>query len=384
MTDGFNPMIVKIELRDKSFNILENFDAEFMNLSWEYNRIGGCGSFSFDLPRQYCNEKFISGDFNVRIYVRNASTKVYDLWFQGIVEDKSPNVRGIDETISVQGHGYQAQLSRIQLINVTYTGQEISVIVKDLLDNYIVPNTDIIYSGADIQATGFTPDSITFNTDALNAIQTLADITGTREWGVNSSRSLFFKQRSSSAGLYFSFGDKMTAYYSDDSFKDIVNRVIVQGGDIAGIPFTPDPTTTPYNDVASQTKYGRHDVVYQNSSIVTDAVAQQFAASILLEKNDVVRQGRCELSNYETQLESTVPIPLFQPVARGTLYGEKTYGIFLYSGVIQYQVNRITYKLNSNDSSLVTNLEFGQPRPNVSEQIAQLSYQLEQLRSAGL
>jgi hypothetical protein len=377
-------MIVKIELRDKSFNILENFDAEFMNLTWEYNRIGGCGSFSFDLPRQYCNEKFISGDFNVRIYVRNATTKIYDLWFQGIVENKAPNVRGIDETISVQGHGYQAQLSRIQLSNVTYTGQEISVIVKNILDNYIVPNTDIIYTGSDIVATGFTPDSITFNTDALNAIQTLADITGTREWGVNSSRSLFFKSRSSSSGIYFPLGDKLTGFSSDDSFKDIVNRVIIQGGDVAGVPFTPDPTSSPYNDTPSQNKYGRHDLVYSNSSITTDSVAQQFATSVLLEKKDVVRRGRCELSNYETQIESTIPIPLFELIARGTLYGEKAYGIFLYSGRIQYQVNRITYKLSSNDSSLVTNMEFGQPRPNVSESIAQLAYQLEQLRSAGL
>lgn len=377
-------MIVKIEIRDKSFNILENFDAEFMNLSWEYNRIGGCGTFSFDLPRAYCNEKFISGDFNIRIYVRNATTKAYDLWYQGIVENKAPNVHGIDETISVQGHGYQAQLSRIQLRNVSFSSQEISVIFKNILDNYIVPSTDIIYSGGDIVSTGVTLDSITFNTDALNALQTLSDLAGTREWGINASRSAFFKARSSTSGIYFPLGDKVTSFTSDDSFKDIVNRVIIQGGDVAGIPFAPDPTTSPYNDTPSQTKYGRHDYIYQNSSIITDAVAQQFATSVLLEKKDVVRRGRCELSNYETQIEATIPIPLFELVARATLYGEKAYGIFLYSGRIQYQVNRIIYRLNSNDSSLVTNMEFGQPRPAESEVIARLTYQLEQLRSAGL
>jgi len=376
-------MIVKIEIRDKSFNTLEVLDNEFMNLSWEYSRIGGCGSFSFDLPREYCNEKYISGDFNIRIYVRNESTKVYDLWYQGIVEDKQPNINEPDELFTVSGHGYQAQLSRIQLRDVTYTSQEISVIVKSILDNYVVPNTDIIYSAADIAATSFTPDSITFNTDVLNALQTLADITGSREWGVDADRSVFFKQRSSSPGLYFPLGDKVTSFTSDDSFKDIVNRVVIQGGDVGGVPFRPDPTGAAYNDTPSQTKYGRRDYPYQNSSITTNAVAEQFADSVLTEKSDVVRRGRCQLANHEVQIEATTPIPLFELVARGTLYNEKTYGVFLYSGRIQYQVNRIVYKLSSS-SVLTTNIEFGQQRPNVSESIAQLNYQLGQLRSAGL
>lgn len=377
-------MIVKVELRDKQFNILEILDNEFMNLNWEWSRIGGCGSFSFDLPRPYCNEKFISGDFNIRIYKRNDTTKAYDLKFQGIVENKAPNVRGVEETIQVQGHGYQAQLARIQLVNVTFTSQEASVIIKNILDNYIVPNTDIIYSAPDITATSFTFDSITFNTDALSAIQTIADTVGTREWGVDENRSFFFLQRSSTSGLYFSLGDKVTSFTSDDSFKDIVNRVIVQGGDIAGTPFTPDATASYYNSTSSQTKYGRHDQIYQNSAIVTDAVAQQFAQSILAEKSDVIRRARCEIANYETFIEDTLPIPLFELLARGTFYGEKYCQTFLYSGRIAYQVNRISYKLASNDNSVTTNLELGQLRPDISEAISQLSYQLEQLRSASL
>lgn len=379
-------MIVKVELRDKSFNVLERLDKQFIDLSFEYLRNGGCGSFSFDLARNYCNEKFISGDFNVRIYNRNPSTKAYDLWYQGIVENKAPNVRNNQETISVQGHGYQAQLSRIQLKNVSFVSTEISVIVKSLLDNYIVPNTDIIYSASDIEGTTFIVDSIEFNTDALSAIQTLADIVGAREWGVDENRSLFFKERASDSSeeLSFVLGGKITGFTSDDSFKDIVNRVIIQGGDVGGSPFRPDETTSPYNNTSSQTKYGRHDFVYQNSAIVTDTVAEQIAASILEERSDVVRRGRCELVNHEVQIEETVPIPLFQMLARGTFLGEKPYGIFLYSGQIQFEVNRILYRLQSQDSSLSTSLELGQRRPDIAEAIGQLKFQIEQLRGASL
>lgn len=377
-------MIVRLELRNKSFTILELLDSEMMNLTWEFSRIGGCGSITFDLPRAYCNEKAIGGDFNLRLYVRNPTTKAYDLWYQGIVEMKSPNVRGSDETIQVQGHGYQAQLSRIQLIGVTYTSQEASVIIKDILDNYITPNTDISYDIGDLTATSFTFDSITFNTDALSAIQTIADTVGGREWGVDENRDFYFLARSSTVGLRFPLGDKVTNFNNDDSFKDVVNRVIVQGGDVAGVPFAPDPTASAYNDIPSQTKYGRRDQIYQNSSILTDTVAEQFASSILSQYSTVIRRARCELSSYETQIEATIPIPLFNLISRRTLYGEKKYGTFLYSGQIDYQINRIVYKLNDEDSSLVTSLELGQPLPNISETIGQLKYNIEQLRTASV
>ncbi len=377
-------MIVKVVMSDRSFNVLEILDREFIDLNWEWQRVGGCGSFSFQLPREYCNEKFISGDFNVKIYNRNPSTNDYDLWYQGIVETKAPNVRGDQELIAVQGHGYQAQLSRIQLANVSYSSTEVSAIVTSLLNNYVIDNTDIAFSGGDIINTGVTLDSIVFNGSVQDAMQTLADIVGTREWGVDEDRNFFFKQRSSTAGLYFALGDKVTAFTSDDSFKDIVNRVIVQGGDIAGTPFTPNPTGAAYNDTSSQTKYGRRDQVYQNSSIITDDVAEQFADSILSEKADVIRRARCEIVNHETRLEDTVPIHLFELLARGILYNERYYGTFLYSGRINYQVNRVSYKLNSNDSTLTTNLDLGQLRPNVAETISQLKYQLEQVRTASL
>ncbi len=377
-------MIVRLELRDKSFNLLELLENDMMDLTWEFNRIGGCGSISFNLPRAYCNERMISGDFNLRLYVRNPATKAYDLWYQGIVEQKSPNVRGSDETVSVQGHGYQAQLSRIQLRALTYTSQEASVIIKNLLDNYIVPNTDITYDVGDITATTFTFDTLEFSTDAMSAIQTIADTVGGREWGVDKNRKFYFKARSSTVGFRFPLGDKVTSFTNDDSFKDVINRVIVQGGDIAGVPFTPDPTTSSYNNTASQLKYGRRDNIYQNSSVLTDTVAQQIAQSILAEKSDVIRRARCELSNYETQIEATIPLPLFNLVARGTFYGEKLYGTFLYSGQIDFQVNRVVYKLQDEDSSVKVNLELGQPLPNISETIGQLKYQLENLRSASV
>lgn len=376
--------IIRLELSDTDFNLLEVLDEQFIDLSWEYTRIGGCGPIQFDLPREYCNEKGIGGDFNLKVYIRNPLTKTYDLWYQGLIEDKAPNLRGENESVSIQGQGYQKQLSRIQLTNVNYASQEVSVIVKNILDNYVVPNTDVTYSLGDLETTGFTIDSIDFNTDALAAIQTLADIVGTREWGVNAERKFFFKARSETVGFRFPIGGKITAFSGDDSFRDVVNRVIIQGGDVGGVPFRPSPTSSPYNDLSSQLKFGRRDEVYQNSSIITNEVAEKFARSILAEKSGVIRRARCELVNYETRLESSLPISLFQVIARSVLYGEKTYGTFLYSDRVSYQINRIQYKVDNAGANLKIQLELGQARPNISESIEQLKYQIEQLREASL
>ena len=384
-------MIVKVELSDNQFNLLAILDAEIQQLTWEYDQLGGCGPFSFILGRQYCNEQAISGDFNVKIFGRNPSTKNYDLWYQGIVEDKIPDITNQDETVEISGHGYAAQLQRIQLVSVTFTNMEASAIITSLLNSYIVPNTDISYSAMNIQATGFTFDTITFNTDVQSAIQTIVDTVGAIEWGVDANRSLYFIPESTTTGLRFAVGDKMTTFNDDYSFKDIVNRVIIQGGNVddglgdgGTIPFTPDSTQAFYNDVPSQLKYGRHDVVYTNSSIITDAVAQQYAQSVLAEKKDVVHTATAELVNYEQRIETTVPIPLLEIVARGTLYGEKQYGTFLYSGKIQYRVVSAVYTLNDDDSSLTVDLTIGTPRPQVSEQIAQLLYKIQQLQTAAL
>jgi len=367
----------RIELRDRSFNLLEVLDKEIIDPCWEYSRIGGCGGFSFSLPREYCNEKHISGDFNIRIYKWNTTTKTYDLIYQGLVEDKLPSVRGSQEVIEVQGHGYLAQLSRIY-IDHDYTSTEVSAIVKDILDNYVVPNTNITYDAGDIVATGFTPDSLSFNTDAKRALQTCADIVGSREWGVDKNRKFFFKARSETVGFRYPLGQKVTDFNNDDSFKDIVNRVIIQGGDVSGTPYTKT-----YDNIPSQTKYNRRDRVVQNSAITTDTVSAQFAEALFTEFADIVRRARCNMVDDDTIFESTIPIPMFQLLTSGITYGEKKYGTFLYAGRIEYQVNRISYSIG-NVGKLKISLQLGQLRPSVSEAIAQLEYELEQQRQENL
>lgn len=366
-------MDYRIVISDRYFRVIDEIQDIASNLSWDYNRIGGCGSFQFDVPIRFCEETFLGGNFNVKIYRKNPTDREYDLWYQGRIEDKVHNVSGVNEKISVRGSGYQSQLKDI-IVNRTFTSQEISTIVTDVLDDDIVPSTNITYSGGDITATSFTPDSIEFNDkDGQDVFQTLADITGSREWGVDKDRKFFFKQRSSSVGLRFPLGSNGVVFSNDTSSHEIVNRVKVVGGDVSGSPFT-----ATYNDLNSQAKWGRRDKVVSNSSIVTAQVASQYADSIFAEFRDIVRRGKIDLLR-EQLIEETIPIPLVQVPAKGITYGTRKYGEFLYNGRVSYQVNRVNYSIDD-VGNLKIGIQLGQLRPNLAEDLSQLEYKLDQIR----
>lgn len=368
----------RVELRDRQFNILDILDNEYTELSWSYSRIGGCGGFSFKLPRRLFEEKNVSGTFNIRIYYRNPSTDTYDIWYQGFIQNKTPFVRGNTEDIQIDGHGYYAQLKNIY-VNTSYASQEVSVIVKDVLDTYITPNTNISYQAADIEATTYTPDSITFNDYGDAVMQKLADLVGTREYGVDSSRNFFFKARSTSVGRQFYLNKNLHSFTENQDFSDIFNRVYVQGAQAGGTSYFSAAT----NHLPSQAKYGIIDRVIQNSSVTTDAVAAQLSTSALSESNDVSRKASFKLVNLEAQLEATNPIDLINVIKKQTRYGQKRYGTFLYAGNVNRVVNRLNYTV-TDANTLEIDVDCGQLRPDIVEQLSQLTYNLEQNRASSV
>ncbi len=369
----------KIQLSDRSFNHLEFLDNQVADFGFDFARLGGCGNISLSLPRNYCDEKFISGDFNLKVYFKNRVTKAYDLRYQGLVQTKTPTIESNREYIVVDGSGYVNQLSEIQIPkDTTFVAMEVSAIVKNILDNYIVGVKDITYDSGDIQNTGITLDTVKYNTDIFSIMQELASVGGNIEWGVNQNRKFYFKIASTTPGFYFNIGSQVINFNEQQSFIDIVNRVIVQGGDVAGSPYTKI-----FNDTTSQLKYGRRDKVYQSTAITTDTVAQQLATSIFGNYNDVVRKANMDLVNYDSQVEATLPIPLLVLRASGVTYGTKPYGTFLYSGLVNRQINRIQYKVDVT-RQLSVSLDLGQYLPDQADKIRQIEYNVDQLRTANL
>ncbi len=370
---------MRLVVSDRNFNVKEILDNEFYDLSWAYAAIGGCGEFKFNLPRKRFAEKAISGDYNIKIYHRNPTTNVFDLWYQGLIENKIPNVQGLTEYIEFSGQGYQTQLSRIYINNDTQTSKEASVLIKYILDTYVVPYTNISYSISDLVATSFTFDSVTINDTALAAITKIAQVVGLTEWGVDRNRKFFFKPQSTSVGFTFLQGNNITNFQDNQDFTAIVNQIYVQGAQTGGTYFLDGP----YNDTASQAKYGLRQQVIQNSSITTTTVSAQLAKATIALYKEVTRQATCEVVNYEGLLEGTTPVPLFQEISKKVKYGQRPYGTFLYSGIVNRQIVKISYAL-SNSNTLTINLELGEIQPKISKKIGRIQYKLDQLSSAAL
>lgn len=367
----------RVELRDRSFDVLEILDREYMDLYWAYSRVGGCGEFNFSLPRKLYEEGAISGDFNVRLYYRNPDTKNFDLWYQGFIQNKVLNVDGSRETVEISGHGYQAQLSRIYLSR-TYNSTEVSAIVTNILDNYVTPNTDVSYNAVDIETTPFTPTTLKFEGTVLDALQKCADIVGSREWGVDKDRNFFFKARSESVELYYKVGNNIINFSDDVDFENIANRLNIQGAEAGGTYYS-----ATYDELTSQLKYNLRTKVIQNSSINTDDVAAQYATAVFAEFATPTRRANGTLVDFNARIEATNPIPLASIRGKDATYGTKKFGTGLYSGQVSRQINRISYNL-SNNNALKVQIDFGHLRPTLAEQISQLEYELEQQRTSAL
>jgi hypothetical protein len=368
-------MIYKVVLSDRSFNIIKELQNEITSLSWGYSRLGGCADFSFTVPKPIFKDFLIGMNFNVKIYKRNQSDSNYELIYQGRIESKNSKVTGKTEEISISGSGYQSSLRDIY-IDRDYVSTEASLIVKDILDQDIVPNTPITYNVSDIVATTFTPSELEFNTNAQSAFRTISDLVGLREWGVDRNRKFFFKQRSEARNyIYYLSGGDIYDLAVDITTDDILNRIVVIGGDVDGEIFS-----AVYNEPSSQLKWGRRDLAIKNSAIVTTDVAQQFADSYFAEFSDVSFRAKGSLLA-DGIFEETVPLGLFCLVPDTVKYGEKPYGTFLYSGVLSFQINKINYKVDSS-SNLSASLELGRLRPNIAETISQLEYEIEQINSS--
>jgi hypothetical protein len=327
------------------------------------------------IPVKYGKEGILGGDYNICIYYYDKPTKTMILWYQGLIEEKSPEVNEDDETIKIIGYGYSSQLKRI-LVDTTITSKEVSVAVKAILDTYITPNTNITYDAGDIEATTFTIDSLTFDTDVLNVIQTLADIVGTREWGVDCNRKFFFKARSSTVGYRYPAGGKVKSFNAVDSFRDIINSVKLEGGDVSDVKYT-----RPGNDAQSIATYGKREKILTNSAITTNDVADQYINAYLAENKFLKRRATSIIVNEETRQEVTIPIPLFVYMLPGVRYGEEKYGTFLYSGDVEYIINSIKYKIEDN-GSLTKSLELGEIINELAKPFSQLEAEIDQLRAA--
>jgi hypothetical protein len=367
----------RVLISDRDFNAVAYIEHGISSLNFEHNAIGGCGTFGFSIPKAYEYSRFLLGGYNIKIYTLDQSTGDYELRYQGYIQRVKRRFSKNKDVYSVTGNGYVGQLAKI-IINSTFSSQEASVSVKDILDDDVVSNTDVTYSASDIESTGFTPDTLEFNYEEADAaIQKIADIVGSREWGVDKDRKLYFKARNTTDKEYFVLGRDITDFDLEHDYESIVNRVIIQGGKKA------DDSTyvNTYDQEKSQYKYGRKDKLIQNSAITTNTVASQFKDSIFADKKYGTRSSSCRLCDYYKFIEDSIPLPIFVYREVAETFGSRKFGRGRFNGPLEQRIKRISYAFND-IGAFTVDLDLDDITPAITEDLSRLKYKLEQQRAA--
>lgn len=373
-----DPVKYSVELRDSSGRLIKILNKIIRTMSWEYDRIGGCGRCSMTAAALYDSFDPIGPDYDLQIWMEDESG-VARLFYRGYLESHEPVLQDGDQ-INLSFFGYSGQLKRVRVQN-SYSGQEVSEVVKDILDNYVLPNTDITYSVEDIEASTFTIDTLEFDALADTALKTLAELAGTYEWGINRERKFFFKKPSNDIRHYLRISKDTSQFSSLDDYSLIYNRIYLKGGKVADVTFEDQ-----IDNAESQTSYGLRSKIINNSAIVTSAVSQQYGTAVLA--NDARIQRRVSLSVpknlklYEDVLPlgalSVLSMPL--PVAKKYNDEDAIYGSFKYGGLPSFQIEKLRYEIQDEGTKLT--IEGGAARPNIYLNLKKLQYEIDQIRGA--
>lgn len=236
----------------------------------------GCGAFEFvldDLPSNF------TPTFRTRVDIHPYFDDIP--WFTGFIQT-IPR-KGERRPCKYAGFGFFEQLDWV-LVTKSYASQEVSVVIKDIIQTFVDPPTQIIYNESKIQATTYTVQSIDFDhVSAKDAIQALADIAQGYEFGVDNSREFYFRPIDTATYYWYWVGKQFQDIEIEEDPLGIRNKLYVKSGktqeggsNIIG---------NVYNQASIDT-YGLREEVITAPDILNNDDAIQWANQILSEKKD--------------------------------------------------------------------------------------------------
>ena len=311
----------------------------------------GCGAFSFtinDLP-----------DFNITYRTRVDIHPYFDStpWFTGFIQVIPKPGKKRPYTFS--GFGYFEQLDWVT-ITASYQNQEVSLIIKDIIQNYVAPNTQIIYNESKIEATSYTITSIDFDhTKAKDALQTLADIAQGYEFGVDNSREFYFRAIDTETRYHYWVGKQFQDIEIEEDPNSVRNKLYVKAGQISG----GSNIIGSVQDNSSISTYGLREDVITAPEILNSSDALQWANYILQDLKDP--KVRAQIHN--VFLDSTKEKIEPKGKCRITVYDGTEY---------QLAVKRVLYSISK--SGILAELELGEIQEPFEKQIVDIVKEIDE------
>jgi hypothetical protein len=390
-----------IEWRDKNGNLKGYIHPFVSNVSWEWNRFGGCGHASFTIKKEYREITFEArDDIQIRVPNTDGTTK---LVYRGYVQKITPTLKSGQE-IKIDVYGYFSLLKKMIVHNTgdkkNYANLEISEIVDDMVDSFVVTNTPI--TKGTIDAGTFEVDTIDFLTDVASALDTLATLDGEKEYGVDENLVFFWRTEDETVRHKFFVGDNIVSLERGVDWSKLVNRIYLIGGDVAGTAYK----KTGENTYSQDLYYLSEDIV-NNSSITSDAVADQYIGALITEKSNPVYNIKAKIINTPIRVEDNIPLGVVAFYDSkwdrdsvvddiGDIIGETADGgsdiivgltadggsNVTIGGSYSAQINRITYGLPETEGRFNITIELGDTILETAAKIKKLEHALSNLNAA--
>jgi len=239
---------------------------------------------------------------DIQIRVKDGSTS--KLVYRGFVSGSTPKMQiGQDITLDVRGYFDLLKFIVVQDggDDKNYTSILASDIVDAIVDNFIIPNTNI--SKGTINSTTFTVDTMSFKGAVAEVLRILSDLLGGIEYGVDENLVFFWLDEGLSLRHKFFVGDNVEILDRKTDFSRLVNKIYFEGGEVGGVPFL---RTAASSD--SINNYFLAEDIIVNTAIATPTVADQYLTAILNLKSDPKLLMRIRVPNTSLRLEDVLPI----------------------------------------------------------------------------
>lgn len=353
-----NPVLYG-EKKFGTFKYNTRFDREptILDINWEYNRVGGCGIANITIAYPQELHGNISFGMDVAIQCRATSDVIYETWYSGEIASKNIAF-GNPDVMNIHAQGYVSQLDfkPDDLDNIEYQSSDTGAISANIIDSFLVNIKDVLRtaSKALVVTTPFTVDSIVFTGTVMEAIRTLAELTGNAEWGVNSDKEFFFLIRGSAVTWSYESRNLQTINQSTD-YTQIRNKYKLYGG---------GTYTREKRDTTSEAKYGLRSDVLQQSFISGDTLADEYINGFLEETKNPIETIGITTMNVRSRFEGTWPLGLIEIKNQANDTRQS------------YQIENINYSLGSN--GVVARITGGRLKKSVVETLSYLEYKLTQ------
>lgn len=252
-------------------------------------------------------------------------------------------VKGSKKTTFVyKGAGYSDYFERISIQAKTFSSVTIGAAVKDIIDNYLYPNSPInkSYTGIDADLDGITLTNLEFKyaqvDEVLSKLKEIADSTGDEYLvGVDQSGDFFFRKRQDAVqavltvGKYGRYG--IASYIPEDQ-EETVSRIYVLRSD-----------GTLYGTFGSVENIDIREEKITAPEGMDDADIELWAQGVLKQKEQNKRQSTIEwkiaefsplllTADGQLRIISNQPPTVGDITATGSAYGSGLYGSGLYGG----------------------------------------------------